>query len=216
VDPGWVLPRDFLIGLAIQQALPGPVVNCLLLFSPPRLPSLATRLLRSSSFLPICSRHLSWRARLSSAALGRRPPSLCRHLWPRYHPQGRRAALLPPLADEQDDTEHSAWSQCCRHRPRASRLSLRCHVSRLPRADPLARRQIYAAVYHLFRIGVIAPSADADPNVPAVYLSLDTDGFWVSIVGATFVCVDCFGVPAPGAILGGVLGGLAWYGVTSA
>lgn len=27
VDPGWVLPRDFLIGLAIQQALPGPVVN---------------------------------------------------------------------------------------------------------------------------------------------------------------------------------------------
>lgn len=27
VDPGWVLPRDFLIGLALVQALPGPVFN---------------------------------------------------------------------------------------------------------------------------------------------------------------------------------------------
>lgn len=52
--------------------------------------------------------------------------------------------------------------------------------------------------------------------MPAVYLSLDTDGFWVSIVGATFVFVEWYAVPAPAAILGGVLGGLAWFGVTSA
>ena len=28
VEPGWVSPRDFLIGLAMIQALPGPNFNC--------------------------------------------------------------------------------------------------------------------------------------------------------------------------------------------
>lgn len=79
----------------------------------------------------------------------------------------------------------------------------------------LSPSQIYAAVYRLFHIGVLAPSDDSDPDVPAVYLSLDTHGFWVSIVGMVFVFVEWFKLPAPGAILGGSLGGLAYYGVSS-
>ncbi|SCZ96602.1 BZ3500_MvSof-1268-A1-R1_Chr4-4g07468 [Microbotryum saponariae] len=74
---------------------------------------------------------------------------------------------------------------------------------------------IYSAVYRLFRVGFVQGST-LDPGVPAAFRSLDQDGFWVSIVAATFVACGWFNVPTPVAILGGAVGGLAWYGVQQA
>lgn len=74
---------------------------------------------------------------------------------------------------------------------------------------------IYSAVYHLFKVGYI--SADPTGETAALSRSLDQDGFFVTIIGGTFLgCGAPFEVPAPLAILGGALAGIAWYGVRQA
>lgn len=74
--------------------------------------------------------------------------------------------------------------------------------------------QIFSAVYRLFRVGYIYP--DPSALVPAVFQSLDRDGFWVCVVAVAFVACGSFGCPTPLAIVGGALGGMAWFGVQSA
>ncbi|GAA5872390.1 hypothetical protein JCM1840_006049, partial [Sporobolomyces johnsonii] len=74
---------------------------------------------------------------------------------------------------------------------------------------------IFSATYRLFRVGFI----QADPTLGsagALFASLDRDGFWVSTVAATFVACEWFKVKTPVAILGGAVGGMAWYGVQQA
>jgi len=72
--------------------------------------------------------------------------------------------------------------------------------------------QIFSAIYRLVRVGFISPSGD--PAIPATYASLDADGWWVTITAVTFVVCEWFNVPAPVAIAGGAVGGIAWWGVT--
>ncbi|GAA6062577.1 hypothetical protein JCM10212_004890 [Sporobolomyces blumeae] len=75
---------------------------------------------------------------------------------------------------------------------------------------------IYSAVYRLFRVGFIQGVPVSATSDGATFSSLDRDGFWVSTVAATFVAVEFFKVPTPVAILGGAVGGMAWYGVQQA
>jgi chromate transport protein ChrA len=57
VEPGWVSPRDFLLGLAIIQALPGPNFNFgiylgALALGPTRIPTIVGALIGFTIFLP--------------------------------------------------------------------------------------------------------------------------------------------------------------------
>lgn len=71
-------------------------------------------------------------------------------------------------------------------------------------------------MYRLFRVGFIQAAPVSSTSDGATFSSLDRDGFWVSIVAATFVAVESFKVPTPIAILGGAVAGIAWYGVAQA
>lgn len=72
-------------------------------------------------------------------------------------------------------------------------------------------QQIFAAVYQLFHTGLILPSDD--PALPAQYASLDADGWYVVITASAFIFCDSFNLFPPFAILGGAVGGVAWWAV---
>ncbi|GAA5975447.1 hypothetical protein JCM21900_002114 [Sporobolomyces salmonicolor] len=167
VDPGWVSPRDFLLGFAIQQASPGPVF-CFCAY-------LGALVLSSSTASSIGGAVLG----VSAIFL----PGIMLKL-----------AFLPL---------YQRWKQATRVR------------SILRGLNAAAVGLIFSATYRLFRVGFI----QADPtrgSEGARFSSLDRDGFWVSTVAATFVACEWFRVKTPVAILGGAVGGVAWYGVQRA
>ncbi|SCV69013.1 BQ2448_2033 [Microbotryum intermedium] len=164
VDPGWVTPRDFLLGFALLQALPGPQFNFaafLGVLVVPSQPFLGGLLGATAIFTPGIL-----------LKLGALP------LYQKFKANGPVRSVLRGF--------------------NAGAIGL-----------------IYSAVYRLFRVGFVQGST-LDPAVPATFRSLDQDGFWVSVVAATFVACGWFNVPTPVAILGGAIGGLAWYGVQQA
>ncbi|KIJ48450.1 hypothetical protein M422DRAFT_226012 [Sphaerobolus stellatus SS14] len=161
VDPGWVNPRDFILGFAVIQALPGPLFNFsvfLGVLAFPHQPVLGALLGCVAIFLPGLT---------------------------------IKVGLLPI---------YTKWR------------SYRATKSVLRGLNAVAVGLIFSAIYRLIRVGFISPSGD--PAVPAVYASLDADGWWVTITATTFVACEWFNVPAPVAIAGGAVGGIAWWGVT--
>ncbi|KDE07002.1 hypothetical protein MVLG_02738 [Microbotryum lychnidis-dioicae p1A1 Lamole] len=164
VDPGWVAPRDFLLGFALLQALPGPQFNFAAFLGVlviPSQPFLGGLLGAMAIFTPGIL-----------LKLGALP------LYQKFKTNGPVRSVLRGF--------------------NAGAIGL-----------------IYSAVYRLFRVGFVQGST-LDPGVPAAFRSLDQDGFWVSIVAATFVACGWFNVPTPVAILVGAIGGLAWYVVQQA
>ncbi|GAA5892657.1 uncharacterized protein JCM6883_007430 [Sporobolomyces salmoneus] len=167
VDPGYVSPRDFLLGFAIQQACPGPVF-CFTAY-------LGVLVLSSSTASSIGGAILAVTAIFLPGIM-------------------LKLAFLPL---------YQRWKTATLVR------------SILRGFNAGAVGLIYSAVYRLFRVGFIqaAPISTSDG---ATFSSLDQDGFWVSIVAATFIAVEWFKVPTPFAILGGAVAGMAWYGAVRA
>ncbi|ORY91695.1 putative chromate ion transporter [Leucosporidium creatinivorum] len=160
VDPGWVTPRDFLLGFAIIQALPGPVFNF-------------------CGFLGVL---VVSEAPIAGGALG---------LLAIFLPGIALKLAFLPL--------YQKWKTATKVR------------SILRGLNAAAVGLIFSATYRLFRVGFI--QSDPTGATPAIFSSLDRDGFWVSTVAAAFVACESFGCPTPLAILGGAIGGMAWYGV---
>ncbi|SGZ22173.1 BQ5605_C022g09443 [Microbotryum silenes-dioicae] len=191
VDPGWVAPRDFLLGFALLQALPGPQFNFAAFLGVlviPSQPFLGGLLGAMAIFTPGIL-----------LKLGALP------LYQKFKTNGPVRSVLRgfnagAIGLVRLEVTASAVG------PGAS--SLLIELSSFP-------PQIYSAVYRLFRVGFVQGST-LDPGVPAAFRSLDQDGFWVSIVAATFVACGWFNVPTPVAILVGAVGGLAWYVVQQA
>jgi len=160
VDPGWVNPRDFLLGFAVIQALPGPLFNFAVYLGVLTLPD-----------QPFVGATLAWIAIfLPGMAL--------------------KVGLLPLYTKLKSN--------------QAIRSVLRG-------LNAAAVGLIFAATYHLFRIGFV--SAGPDQHSPAVYASLDQDGWWVVTTAISFVACKWFNVLPPVAIAGGAVGGIAWWGV---
>ncbi|KAF8523057.1 chromate transporter-domain-containing protein [Hysterangium stoloniferum] len=160
VEPGWVNPRDFILGFALIQALPGPFFNFAIflgVLALPHQPVVGAILGCVAIFLP-------------GIVL--------------------KVGLLPL---------YTRWK------------SSQTAQSVLRGLNATAVGLIFAAVYRLLRVGFI--SASHDPNVLVVYTSLDQDGWWVVITATTFVACEWFNLPAPVAIAGGAIGGIAWWGV---
>ncbi|SCV74913.1 BQ2448_7942 [Microbotryum intermedium] len=164
VDPGWITPRDFLLGFALLQALPGPQFNFaafLGVLVVPSQPFLGGLLGAAAIFAPGIL-----------LKLGALP------LYQKWKTNASTRSVLRGL--------------------NAGAIGL-----------------IYSAVYCLFKVGFVQASKN-DPSVSAMFQSLDRDGFWISVVAATFVACGWFNVATPVGILGGALSGLAWYGVQRA
>ena len=108
VAPGWVSSRDFLLGLAVIQAFPGPGFNCA---RPPSSPSGGTTLTPDSRRLP---------RRTSPTLPTWRSPRLPRHLPPRFRPLPR---LPGPLARP----PHKPLGHLCPPRRKLDRRRPRLH-----------------------------------------------------------------------------------------
>ncbi len=118
VDPGWVTPRDFLIGLAITQAFPGPNFNC---ESYPHL--LIFPLSYSSPCYSCCisrrTRYPSTRAIPFNALPNPRSlPRVRRNLHSRSRPSNRIPITLAHSTNE--TKRHPNLTRCKRRSSRAS------------------------------------------------------------------------------------------------
>lgn len=65
---------------------------------------------------------------------------------------------------------------------------------------------VYAAVYRLWKIGLLTPQSQQGS-------SLENEPWFVSICAASFVAGKWYGLPPPAAIVLGGLLGMVWYGV---
>ncbi|KAF8520563.1 chromate transporter-domain-containing protein [Gautieria morchelliformis] len=161
VDPGWVNARDFLLGFAVIQAIPGPLFNFSVFLGVLTLPS-----------QPVVGGILGCVAIFLPGIV-------------------LKMGLLPL---------YTKWR------------SIKTTRSVLRGLNAAAVGLIFAATYRLLRVGFISRGTDA--SAPAVTSSLEQDGWWVVITATTFVGCEWFNLPAPAAIAGGAVGGIAWWGVT--
>lgn len=161
VDPGWVSSRNFILGFALIQALPGPQFNFAIYLGVLALPH-----------QPVVGGILGCIAIFTPGIV-------------------LKIGLLP---------FYSKW--------RYNKVV----KSVLRGLNATAIGLIFAATYRLLQVGFIM-SGD-QPDAPAISSSLFQNGWWVVVTAGAFVGCEWFKVPAPFAILGGAVAGIAWWGVT--
>lgn len=66
---------------------------------------------------------------------------------------------------------------------------------------------------HTCIVGYIYTSASGTNDQVSAAGPLTTDPFWGAVAASAFTACQWFSLPPPFAILGGALGGLAWFGV---
>jgi chromate transport protein ChrA len=194
VAEGWVSPRDFLLGLAIIQAYPGPNFNCTFLSSPPPFiyPPVhpAPPLIPSPNLRlpPLVAVYLGSLAALSSSSLPSAAGATIAFL----------AIFTPGLI------LHTGFMGLWRTLRR-----YRWFTSCLRGINATAVGLVYTAVYRLWEIGYLSKD-NQDGS------SLGGEPWWVVVTATSFVGGMWFGVSPPVAILLGGAMGMIWYGVVSA
>jgi chromate transport protein ChrA len=74
---------------------------------------------------------------------------------------------------------------------------------------------VFTAVWQLFLVGYIYQSATGAGESQTLSGPLTADPFWAVIASGSFLATKSFKSPPWLSIIGGGLGGLAWYGVRS-
>jgi len=157
VEPGWVSSRDFLLGLAIIQAFPGPNFN--------------------------------FAVYLGALALNRGSSSVLGAFL------GFLGIFFPGIT--LSIGVQSIW-RVLRTKPAV--------VSLLRGVNATAVGLVFTAVYRLWQIGYLQGGQDGSG-------SLGLEPWWVVVAAVTYSSVQWWNVPPPVAILGGAVGGIAWWGV---
>lgn len=192
VDPGWVSSRDFLIGLAIIQAFPGPNFNFAVF-----LGALAIQSSPTSSTSPP-------EATSDTGTGGGYPGIFGAFLsW--------IGIFLPGLALA--IAIQSFWRVLRRQK---------FIIDFLRGVNAAAVGLVFTAVYRLWEIGYLAPRGhrDSDSVVQGnggmrvrEGQSLAEEPWWVVVAAVTFAEAAWFGVPPAAAIVVGAVLGLLWFGV---
>ncbi|KAG0134854.1 chromate transporter-domain-containing protein [Tuber indicum] len=157
VEPGWVSSRDFLLGLAIIQAFPGPNFN--------------------------------FAVYLGALALNRGSSSVLGAFL------GFLGIFFPGIT--LSIGVQSIW-RVLRTKPAV--------VSLLRGVNATAVGLVFTAVYRLWEIGYLQGGQDGSG-------SLGLEPWWVVVAAVTYSSVQWWNVPPPVAIIGGAIGGIAWWGV---
>ena len=179
-------PRDFLLGLAIIQAFPGPNFNCGCLFgcAPAFLFCLADCHATVAVYLGGLAAISGGEPAVLGSALayiGIFTPGLVLH-----------TAVM------------GIWAPL-------RRKSHKAVFSVLRGVNATAVGLIYTAVYRLWEAGYL----DAAGGSSNTGRSLGADPWWIVVTATAFIGGMYFKVPAPVAIVLGAIMGLIWYGITA-